>query len=82
MALRGVTMLFAPADAPTFWLPTQALIPVALGLGLLITYGFGRLLGLFGMRTLLDYESRPRVREQVQGRTEERAAVPEATIEY
>ncbi len=82
MALRGVTILFAPDDASTFWLPIQFLIPTALGFGLAMTYGLGRFLGLFGMRTLRDYESRRRVRDEVLGRPEDRAAVPEATIEY
>jgi hypothetical protein len=82
MALRGVTMLLAPEDAPPFWLPIEFLIPVALAFGLTMTYGLGRFLGLFGMRTLRDYESRRRIREEVLERPDGRAAVPEATIEY
>lgn len=82
MALRGIAMLFVPASPDPFLFPLQIAIPVALAFGMAVTYILGQLLGLFGMRTLRDYEARRRISREVLRIAEERAAVPEATIEY
>jgi len=82
MALRGLTMLVAPESENPFYFPLQVSIPIALGFGLITTYWLGRYLGLYGTRTLRDYDARRRVREEVLGPVDERPTVPEATIEY
>ena len=82
MALRGLTLLLAPESENPFYFPLQISIPLALGFGLVVTYWLGRYMGLYGLRTLRDYETRRRVREEVLGPTDERPPVPEATIEY
>ena len=83
MALRGVTLLFAPESSDPFFFPLLVSIPLAFGFGMIATYGLGRYMGLYGMRTLRDYESRGRLRRDVlKVPAEDRAAVPEATIEY
>lgn len=81
MALRGVTMLFAPASQEPFLLPLIAAVPLALAFGMAVSYAAGRILGLYGLRTLRDYESRRRMRRTIVARAD-RAAVPESTIEY
>lgn len=81
MALRGATILFAPASQEPFLLPLFAAIPLALAFGMAVSYVTGRILGLYGLHTLRDYESRRRMRRAVVARPD-RAAVPESTIEY
>lgn len=82
MVLRGITLLVNPASSDIFFFPLPVSIPLALGFGLLSTYVLGRYMGLFGMRTLRDYESRRRVSREVFARDVDRAAVPESDIEY
>lgn len=82
MALRGITLLFAPGDRDLFFFPLAVSIPLALAFGMVTTYALGRLLGLYGLGTLRDYESRRRASREVLERPDDRAAVPEATIEY
>lgn len=83
MALCGVTLLFAPESSNPFFFPLMVSILLAFGFGMIATYGFGRYMGLYGMRTLRDYESRRRLCRDVLKVTDEgRAAVPEAMIEY
>jgi len=82
MALRGIAMLFVPASSDLFLFPLRIAIPLALVFGMVVTYVLGQLLGLFGMHTLRDYEARRRISREVLRVAEERAVVPEATIEY
>lgn len=81
MALRGATVVFVPASQEPFLFPLVIAVPLALASGLAVTYVVGRILGLYGLHTLRDYESRRRVRRTVVTRAD-RAAVPESTIEY
>lgn len=82
MALRGLTIVLAPESENPFYFPLQISIPIALGFGLVVTYWLGRYMGLYGLRTLRDYETRRRVRRDVLGTDDDRPPVPEATIEY
>ena len=82
MALRGITLLFAPGSRDPFLFPLQVSLPLALAFGMAMTYAIGRLLGLYGLATLRDYGSRRRASREVLERPDDRAAVPEATIEY
>ena len=82
MALRGIAMLLAPDSSAPFLVPLPVAIPLAMAFGMAMTYALGRFLGLYGLHTLRDYESRRRIRREIASRPEDRAAVPEATIEY
>lgn len=82
MVLRGLTLLLAPESADPFYFPAQIAIPLALGFGLITTYVLGRVMGLYGSRTLRDYENRRRIQQDVVERPQDRVEVPEATIEY
>ena len=82
MVLRGLTLLLAPESSDPFYFPAQIAIPLALGFGLIATYVLGRLMGFYGSRTLRDYEARRRIRREAIERPDDRAEVPEATIEY
>lgn len=82
MALRGLAILFDPASPRPFLLPLPVALTVALAFGLAVTYVLGRSLGLYGLRTLRDYESGRRARQEVRTRDAERPSVPEPEIEY
>jgi len=82
MVLRGIVLLFVPASPDPFLFPLQVAVPLALTFGMVLTYILGSLLGLFGMRSLRDYEQRRRERRSILLPSDERPAVPEATIEY
>lgn len=82
MALRGITMLLVPQSRDLFLVPLVVAIPLALAFGMAVTYAVGRGLGLYGMRTLGDYETRQRTRREVIGDADGRPATPETTIEY
>jgi hypothetical protein len=47
-----------------------------------VTYAIGRSLGLYGLRTLGNYESQRRAKQEVLRRDLERPPVPEPEIEY
>ncbi|TAJ16739.1 MAG: hypothetical protein EPO65_12730 [Dehalococcoidia bacterium] len=82
MALRGITLLIDPASSDPFFFPLYISVPLALTFGLITTYILGRYMGLYGLRTLHDYESRRRASREVIVRDTDRAAVPESDIEY
>ena len=82
MALRGITLLVDPASPDPFFFPLYVSLPLALAFGMITTYILGRYMGLYGLRTLHDYESRRRASREVVVRDPDRAAVPESEIEY
>jgi len=82
MALRGLTMLVDPASSRPFLLPLPLALTASLAFGMAVTYAIGRSLGLYGLRTLGNYESQRRAKQEVLRRDLERPPVPEPEIEY